>query len=69
VDFVIPQKGSSLIEAYNTWRGWADPKGKEYDVSCTVNASNKRQPSIRRPSRETPLVQNIIYLLSINWSL
>jgi len=44
VDFVIPQKGSSLIEAYNTWRGWADPKGKQYDVSCTVNASNKRQP-------------------------
>ncbi|XP_063307237.1 dihydropyrimidinase isoform X2 [Pelobates fuscus] len=26
IDFAIPRKGSSLIEAYNTWRGWADPK-------------------------------------------
>eukprot|EP00111_Clytia_hemisphaerica_P008823 TCONS_00025788-protein len=26
LDFVIPQKGKSLVEAYNTWRGWADPK-------------------------------------------
>ncbi|XP_069478233.1 dihydropyrimidinase-like [Ambystoma mexicanum] len=26
MDFAIPQKGQSLIEAYNTWRGWADPK-------------------------------------------
>ena len=26
VDFVIPQKGESLVEAYNRWRHWADPK-------------------------------------------
>uniref|UniRef100_A0A7S4L6I6 dihydropyrimidinase n=1 Tax=Paramoeba aestuarina TaxID=180227 RepID=A0A7S4L6I6_9EUKA len=26
LDFVIPQNGQSLIEAYKTWRGWADPK-------------------------------------------
>ncbi|XP_069477590.1 dihydropyrimidinase [Ambystoma mexicanum] len=26
IDFAIPQKGQSLIETYNTWRGWADPK-------------------------------------------
>ncbi|XP_006038291.1 dihydropyrimidinase [Alligator mississippiensis] len=26
IDFAIPQKGGSLIEAYNTWRSWADPK-------------------------------------------
>ncbi|XP_053571249.1 dihydropyrimidinase isoform X2 [Bombina bombina] len=26
IDFAIPKKGASLIEAYNTWRNWADPK-------------------------------------------
>lgn len=26
LDFVIPAKGQSLLEAYNTWRSWADPK-------------------------------------------
>ncbi|KAM3928380.1 dihydropyrimidinase isoform 2-T2 [Leptodactylus fuscus] len=26
IDFAIPKKGSSLIEAYDTWRSWADPK-------------------------------------------
>lgn len=26
IDFAIPQKGSSLIEAFETWRKWADPK-------------------------------------------
>nr|XP_060631738.1 dihydropyrimidinase [Anolis sagrei ordinatus]XP_060631739.1 dihydropyrimidinase [Anolis sagrei ordinatus]XP_060631740.1 dihydropyrimidinase [Anolis sagrei ordinatus] len=26
IDFAIPQKGGSLIEAYEKWRGWADPK-------------------------------------------
>ena len=26
IDFVIPSKGESLIEAYNKWRGWADAK-------------------------------------------
>ncbi|KAM4687878.1 dihydropyrimidinase isoform 2-T2 [Discoglossus pictus] len=26
IDFAIPKKGESLIEAFNTWRGWADPK-------------------------------------------
>ena len=27
VDFVIPQKGESLLSAYHKWKGWADPKG------------------------------------------
>ncbi|XP_075681954.1 dihydropyrimidinase [Rhinoderma darwinii] len=26
IDFAIPKKGCSLIEAYDTWRSWADPK-------------------------------------------
>uniref|UniRef100_A0A2K6FL15 Dihydropyrimidinase n=1 Tax=Propithecus coquereli TaxID=379532 RepID=A0A2K6FL15_PROCO len=26
LDFAIPQKGQSLIEAFETWRGWADPQ-------------------------------------------
>lgn len=26
LDFVLDQKNVSLIEAYNKWRGWADPK-------------------------------------------
>lgn len=26
VDFVLDQKGVSLLEAYDKWRGWADPK-------------------------------------------
>lgn len=26
VDFVIPQKGESLLDAYEKWRGWADAK-------------------------------------------
>ena len=26
VDFVLDQKGVSLLEAYDKWRGWADAK-------------------------------------------
>ena len=26
VDHCIPQKNQSLLEAYEQWRGWADPK-------------------------------------------
>ncbi|XP_036989261.2 dihydropyrimidinase isoform X2 [Artibeus jamaicensis] len=26
IDFAIPRKGSSLIEAFETWRSWADPQ-------------------------------------------
>ena len=30
VDFVIPQKGESLLEAYEKWRKWADEKGTSF---------------------------------------
>lgn len=26
MDFAIPQKGASLLQAFETWRSWADPK-------------------------------------------
>ncbi|KAF3822682.1 hypothetical protein GH733_008056 [Mirounga leonina] len=26
IDFAIPQKGASLLQAFETWRSWADPK-------------------------------------------
>ena len=26
IDFILDQKGVAPIEAYEKWRGWADPK-------------------------------------------
>jgi dihydroorotase-like cyclic amidohydrolase len=26
VDFVLPSRNESLVEAYHKWRAWADPK-------------------------------------------
>jgi dihydropyrimidinase len=37
IDFVIPAKGKSLVEAYHTWRGRADPKVVvDYGLHCAV---------------------------------
>lgn len=38
VDFVAPQKGESLLAAYDKYRGWADPKVCcDYGLSVIVN--------------------------------
>ncbi|CEF59653.1 Dihydropyrimidinase-related protein 2 [Strongyloides ratti] len=37
IDFVVPTKNASLIEAYHTWRSWADPKVVcDYGLSMCV---------------------------------
>lgn len=37
IDFVIPQKGESLLKAYEQWRAWADPKVNcDYALHCGV---------------------------------
>ena len=43
VDFVIPAKGESLLEAYERWRGWADEKGNTAAVK--EPAAGLRLPS------------------------
>jgi len=41
IDFVIPSKGQSIIEAYDTWRGWADPKVHcDYALHCAITDFN-----------------------------
>lgn len=37
LDFVIPGKGQSILKAYETWRGWADPKVHcDYSLHCAL---------------------------------
>ena len=38
VDFVIPKKGESLLEAYEIWRKWADEKGIVDNACNTCNS-------------------------------
>ncbi|ELT95974.1 hypothetical protein CAPTEDRAFT_148750 [Capitella teleta] len=38
IDFVMPKKGESLVEAYEKWRGWADEKVCcDYSFHCAVS--------------------------------
>lgn len=42
IDFVIPSKGESLMEAYKKWRGWADPKVNcDYMLHCALTYWNE----------------------------
>eukprot|EP01063_Lacrimia_lanifica_P011114 TRINITY_DN1789_c0_g1_i1.p1 TRINITY_DN1789_c0_g1~~TRINITY_DN1789_c0_g1_i1.p1 ORF type:complete len:514 (+),score=220.19 TRINITY_DN1789_c0_g1_i1:53-1543(+) len=37
LDFIIPGRGKSLVEAYDQWRAWADPKVNcDYGLHCAV---------------------------------
>jgi len=37
IDFILDQKGVSLLEAYDKWRGWADPKVCcDYSFHCAI---------------------------------
>ena len=40
VDFVIPEKGESLLEAYEKWRKWADEKGTSYSFPYLPGFTN-----------------------------
>jgi dihydropyrimidinase len=43
IDFVIPPKTSSLLEAYQQWRDWADPKVCcDYALSMAVTTWNEQ---------------------------
>jgi len=36
IDFVIPNPGQSLLEAYHTWRGWAEKAACDYSFHVAV---------------------------------
>jgi dihydropyrimidinase len=36
IDFVIPGPGASLLEAYRTWRGWAEKAAADYSFHVAV---------------------------------
>ena len=46
IDFAIPNKGESLSSAYNTWRGWADPKVNcDYTLHAAITDWNENTPN------------------------
>lgn len=46
IDFAIPNKGESLTQAYDTWRGWADPKVNcDYALHSAIVDWNGETPS------------------------
>ncbi|HWK44198.1 MAG TPA: dihydropyrimidinase [Stellaceae bacterium] len=38
IDFVIPNPGSSLLEAYKTWRGWAEKAAADYSFHVAITS-------------------------------
>ena len=36
IDFVMPAPGASLVEAYRTWRGWAEKAASDYSFHVAV---------------------------------
>lgn len=41
LDFVIPAPGASLVEAYDTWMGWAEPKANcNYGFHAAITSWN-----------------------------
>ena len=66
VDFVIPQKGESLLEAYEKWRKWADEKGKSYCFPYLPGFTivGTLYPCIIMPVH---LVKNIILQVYAEW--
>jgi dihydroorotase-like cyclic amidohydrolase len=43
VDFAIPNKGESLLTAFDRWRGWADPKVNcDYSLHVAIVDWNDR---------------------------
>jgi dihydropyrimidinase len=42
IDFVIPGPGDSLMEAYKTWRGWAEKAAGDYSFHVAVTSWSER---------------------------
>jgi dihydropyrimidinase len=38
IDFVIPAPGASLVDAYRTWRGWAEKAAADYSFHVAVTS-------------------------------
>src|SRR5689334_25217403 len=36
IDFVVPMPGTSLIEGYKTWRGWAEKAAADYSFHVAI---------------------------------
>ena len=64
VDFVIPKKGESLLEAYEQWRSWADEKVCcDYALHCAVTWwSDQVAQEMETLSKEKGMRQPHLYM-------